>query len=95
MEGRYTNRMLCAHGYTTESIETIVEPMGASGKEALGSMGNDAPLACLSQKPRLLYEYFKQLFAQVTNPEPADRPGTRVARPAAADLLCCAILQSI
>ena len=40
--------------------------MGASGKEALGSMGNDAPLACLSQKPRLLYEYFKQLFAQVT-----------------------------
>jgi glutamate synthase (NADPH/NADH) len=48
--------------------------MGASGKEALGSMGNDAPLACLSQKPRLLYEYFKQLFAQVTNPEPADDP---------------------
>ena len=39
--------------------------MGATGKEALGSMGNDAPLACLSLKPRLLYEYFKQLFAQV------------------------------
>jgi len=68
VEGRYTNRMLTAHGYTTEAIDTIIEPMGATGKEALGSMGNDAPLACLSQKPRLLYEYFKQLFAQVTNP---------------------------
>ena len=68
LEGRYTNRMLTAHGYTTEALDTIVQPMGATGKEALGSMGNDAPLACLSQKPRLLYEYFKQLFAQVTNP---------------------------
>jgi glutamate synthase (NADPH/NADH) len=60
--------MLTAHGYTTEAIDTIVQPMGATGKESLGSMGNDAPLACLSAKPRLLYEYFKQLFAQVTNP---------------------------
>lgn len=65
---RASNRLLTAHGYTTEAIDTIVTPMGAYGKEALGSMGNDAPLACLSLKPRLLYEYFKQLFAQVTNP---------------------------
>jgi len=65
---RASNRLLTAHGYTTEAMDTIVTPMGAYGKEALGSMGNDAPLACLSLKPRLLYEYFKQLFAQVTNP---------------------------
>uniref|UniRef100_A0A7S4P9N1 glutamate synthase (NADH) n=1 Tax=Guillardia theta TaxID=55529 RepID=A0A7S4P9N1_GUITH len=65
---RATNRLLTAHGYTTEAVDTIITPMGATGKEALGSMGNDAPLACLSLKPRLLYEYFKQLFAQVTNP---------------------------
>jgi len=65
---RATNRLLTAHGYTSEALDTIVTPMGATGKEALGSMGNDAPLACLSLKPRLLYEYFKQLFAQVTNP---------------------------
>eukprot|EP00292_Cryptomonas_paramecium_P002170 CAMPEP_0113676986 /NCGR_PEP_ID=MMETSP0038_2-20120614/8990_1 /TAXON_ID=2898 /ORGANISM="Cryptomonas paramecium" /LENGTH=1610 /DNA_ID=CAMNT_0000594161 /DNA_START=19 /DNA_END=4848 /DNA_ORIENTATION=+ /assembly_acc=CAM_ASM_000170 len=67
-ERRATNRLLTAHGYTTEAMDTILTPMGAYGKEALGSMGNDAPLACLSLKPRLLYEYFKQLFAQVTNP---------------------------
>ena len=42
--------------------------MAADSKEALGSMGNDAPLACLAKQPRLLYEYFRQLFAQVTNP---------------------------
>ena len=65
---RATNRLLTAHGYTSEMLDTIITPMGATGKEALGSMGNDAPLACLSLKPRLLYEYFKQLFAQVTNP---------------------------
>mmetsp|Transcript_68874 Transcript_68874/g.164315 ORF Transcript_68874/g.164315 Transcript_68874/m.164315 type:complete len:2206 (+) Transcript_68874:64-6681(+) len=65
---RATNRLLTAHGYTSEMMDTIITPMGATGKEALGSMGNDAPLACLSLKPRLLYEYFKQLFAQVTNP---------------------------
>jgi len=46
----------------------LLGPMAADSKEALGSMGNDAPLACLAQQPRLLYEYFRQLFAQVTNP---------------------------
>jgi glutamate synthase (NADH) len=59
---------LHAFGYSLEQISLILGPMAADSKEALGSMGNDAPLACLAQQPRLLYEYFRQLFAQVTNP---------------------------
>ena len=55
-------------GYTQEDISTIVTPMALKGKEAIGSMGTDTPLAVLSDKPQLLYNYFKQLFAQVTNP---------------------------
>ncbi|MDR2587910.1 MAG: glutamate synthase large subunit [Spirochaetales bacterium] len=55
-------------GYTFEHLRLILKPMADDGKEALGSMGNDAALAVLSDKPRLVYEYFKQLFAQVTNP---------------------------
>jgi len=55
-------------GYTMEDIETIITPMCKNGKETLGSMGNDTPIAILSSKPQLLYNYFKQLFAQVTNP---------------------------
>ncbi|WP_455382815.1 glutamate synthase large subunit [Salinispira pacifica] len=55
-------------GYTIEHLSLILKPMAENGKEPLGSMGNDASLACLSERPRLLYEYFKQLFAQVTNP---------------------------
>lgn len=60
--------LLHAFGYTHEQVSLILAPMAQDEKEALGSMGNDAPLACLAQAPRLLYEYFKQLFAQVTNP---------------------------
>ncbi len=60
--------MMRAFGYTVEHLNLILGPMAETGKEQLGSMGNDAPLACLSPNPRLLYEYFKQLFAQVTNP---------------------------
>lgn len=59
---------LLAHGYTFEQFSMLLTPMALTGKEALGSMGNDAPLACLNQDPVLLYEYFRQLFAQVTNP---------------------------
>ena len=59
---------LKACGYSLEQITLLLAPMAADSKEALGSMGNDAPLACLAQQPRLLYEYFRQLFAQVTNP---------------------------
>ena len=55
-------------GYTVETIQMLMIPMLKTKKEALGSMGNDAPLACLSKMQPLVYEYFKQLFAQVTNP---------------------------
>ncbi|MFD1096874.1 glutamate synthase large subunit [Salegentibacter chungangensis] len=55
-------------GYTLEDISTIITPMATQGKEAIGSMGADIPLAVLSHKPQLLFNYFKQLFAQVTNP---------------------------
>ncbi len=55
-------------GYTVEDLKTIINPMGESGAEAISSMGNDTPLAVLSDQPQLLYNYFKQLFAQVTNP---------------------------
>lgn len=57
-----------AFGYTFEDERTILAPMAKDGAEAIGSMGHDAALAVLSNKPRLLYDYFKQLFAQVTNP---------------------------
>jgi len=57
-----------AFGYTEEEIRIILTPMAKSGGEALGSMGSDSPIAALSAKPRLLYDYFSQLFAQVTNP---------------------------
>jgi glutamate synthase (NADPH/NADH) large chain len=55
-------------GYTHEELKILITPMAASGGEALGSMGTDTPLAVLSERPRLLFDYFKQLFAQVTNP---------------------------
>jgi glutamate synthase (NADPH) large chain len=57
-----------AFGYTEEELRIILTPMAKSGGEALGSMGTDSPIAALSAKPRLLYDYFSQLFAQVTNP---------------------------
>lgn len=55
-------------GYTLEDINTIILPMGKTAKEPIGSMGSDTPLAVLSERPQLIYNYFKQLFAQVTNP---------------------------
>ena len=57
-----------AFGYTQEDIKFILQPMIENGEEGAGSMGNDAALPVLSEKPKLLYNYFKQLFAQVTNP---------------------------
>ncbi len=57
-----------AFGYTFEDLRFIVGPMARDGMQPLGSMGTDTPLAVLSEKPQLLYNYFKQLFAQVTNP---------------------------
>ena len=55
-------------GYTHEDLKTIIIPMSKLAKEAIGSMGTDTPLAVLSNRPQLLFNYFKQLFAQVTNP---------------------------
>jgi glutamate synthase domain-containing protein 2/glutamate synthase domain-containing protein 1/glutamate synthase domain-containing protein 3 len=57
-----------AHGYTLEDLKVIIAPMATDGAEPIGSMGNDTPLAVLSDRPQLLASYFKQLFAQVTNP---------------------------
>ncbi len=57
-----------AFGFTQEDIKFLIAPMAANGEEAIGSMGNDSPLAVLSSKNKPLYNYFKQLFAQVTNP---------------------------
>ncbi len=57
-----------AFGYTYEELNKLIEPMAADGAEALGAMGMDSPLAVLSGKPQNLFNYFKQLFAQVTNP---------------------------
>jgi glutamate synthase (NADPH/NADH) large chain len=55
-------------GYTEEELNLLLKPMAAAGAEPIGSMGNDAPLAAISSRPRQLFDYFTQLFAQVTNP---------------------------
>ncbi len=57
-----------AFGYTEEDVRMLLRPLGEKGEEPIGSMGTDTPLACLSDKPQPLFNYFKQLFAQVTNP---------------------------
>src|SRR5690348_11852566 len=57
-----------AFGYTVEELKMVITPMIVTGEEAISSMGTDTPLAVLSDRPQLLYKYFKQLFAQVTNP---------------------------
>ncbi|MGB6721455.1 MAG: glutamate synthase large subunit [Terracidiphilus sp.] len=57
-----------AQGYSEEDLRILLAPMGAKGEEPVGSMGTDVPLACLSDRPQPLFNYFKQLFAQVTNP---------------------------
>ncbi len=57
-----------AFGYTQEDLRILISPMALNGEEPVGSMGTDTSLAVLSQRPRLLFDYFKQLFAQVTNP---------------------------
>jgi glutamate synthase (ferredoxin) len=57
-----------AFGYTNEDLRMLLQPMAVGGNEPVGSMGTDTPLAVLSKRPQLLYNYFKQLFAQVTNP---------------------------
>lgn len=61
-------KLLKTFGYSKEDIDHIIAPMASDGKEPVGSMGNDTPLAVLSTKPQILFNYFRQLFAQVTNP---------------------------
>src|SRR5207248_2913953 len=56
------------HGYTLEELRLLVAPMARTGAEAIGSMGTDTPIAALSNRPRMLFDYFQQLFAQVANP---------------------------
>jgi glutamate synthase (NADPH/NADH) large chain len=62
------HRRMRAHGYTREDLRILLTPMATAGEEPVGSMGNDSPLAVLSERPQLLFRYFKQQFAQVTNP---------------------------
>lgn len=62
------DKLLRAFGYSREDVEKIIVPMSISGAEPTGSMGNDSPLAVLSDRPQLLFNYFRQQFAQVTNP---------------------------
>src|SRR5262249_54363301 len=57
-----------AFGYTQEDLRILMSPMAIQGEEAVGSMGNDTPISALSDRPKLLFTYFKQNFAQVTNP---------------------------
>ena len=61
-------RLLRAHGYTREDLRTLLAPMASNGEEPIGSMGTDTPIAVLSERPLPLFRYFKQQFAQVTNP---------------------------
>src|SRR5438105_5973471 len=67
-EGEPLRRLQLAFGYTQEDMKVMLAPLAANAEEAVGSMGNDTPLAVLSNRRPLLYSYFKQLFAQVTNP---------------------------
>jgi glutamate synthase (NADPH/NADH) large chain len=66
--GDQYNKYLVSFNYSFEDIDRIIKEMAATGKEPIGSMGNDVPIAVLSRKPYRLFNYFKQLFAQVTNP---------------------------
>src|SRR5690606_13635685 len=68
LTGETLQTQLRAFGYTQEDFKLLMAPMALRGEEAVGSMGNDAALAVLSDKPRPLADYFQQLFAQVTNP---------------------------
>lgn len=68
LQGEQLMSMLRCFGYSNETVSILLVPMVTTSKEALGSMGNDGALACLSSLPKLTFDYFKQLFAQVTNP---------------------------
>jgi len=87
-----------AFGYSSEELDMIIKPMVGSAYEAIGSMGDDTPLAVLSLQPRLLYTYFSQLFAQVTKsphrPHPARSSSCRSIPPSAGAAIGSARAQS-
>ncbi len=62
------NRRQRTFGYTEEEVKILLAPMARTGQEPLGAMGSDTPIAVLAKRPRLLFDYFTQQFAQVTNP---------------------------
>ena len=68
LDAEDTLHRMQAFGFTTETMQFMLIPLVTEARDPLGSMGNDSALACLSDKPRMIYDYFKQLFAQVTNP---------------------------
>ncbi len=68
LDNENTLQRMQSFGYTTETMQFMLIPLVTEARDPLGSMGNDSALACLSDKPRMIYDYFKQLFAQVTNP---------------------------
>ncbi|MBN2160803.1 MAG: glutamate synthase large subunit [Spirochaetes bacterium] len=68
LDGPVLHDLHLMHGYTREDIEDIIKPMAETGQEPTGSMGTDTPAAVFSDRPQLLFDYFKQCFAQVTNP---------------------------
>ena len=68
LDSENTLQRMQAFGYTIETMHFMLIPLVTEARDPLGSMGNDSALACLSDKPRMIYDYFKQLFAQVTNP---------------------------
>jgi len=68
LDAEDTLHRMQSFGYTTETMQFMLIPLVTEARDPLGSMGNDSALACLSDKPRMIYDYFKQLFAQITNP---------------------------
>ncbi len=68
VDPKVLNRQMRCYGWTREELEMLIKPMAVDGQEPVGSMGNDTPLAVLSDRPKSVFNYFKQLFAQVTNP---------------------------
>ena len=68
LDSEDTLHRMQSFGYTTETMQFMLIPLVTEARDPLGSMGNDSALACLSDKPRMIYDYFKQLFAQITNP---------------------------
>ncbi len=68
VSGREQDQLIKLFGYTREDLDILIKPMAFTGEEAIGSMGNDTPAALLSRRPQNLFTYFRQLFAQVTNP---------------------------